>query len=115
MTQAAIRSDVHQALDVHLDPLAQIAFNLSLGLEHGANATQLILIQVVYARVDVNLRLIQDRGRTRSADAVDICQADLGALVRRKIDTSYTSHSLILVSAYVWDSCRSLSPHLCGE
>ena len=33
MTQAAISADVHQTLDVHLDALAQIAFDLALRFE----------------------------------------------------------------------------------
>src|SRR4030095_11133902 len=35
--QTAIRADVHQALDVHLNSLPQIALDLSLSLEHRAN------------------------------------------------------------------------------
>ena len=45
MTQATITTDVHQTLDVHLDALAQIAFDLALRFEDGANPAQLVFTQ----------------------------------------------------------------------
>src|ERR1043165_6020695 len=120
MSQATICADIHQALDVHLHALAEIALNLALLVEDGANAAQLVLAQIPDPRVNAHLRLVQDRGRTRTSDSVNVCEADLCALVRRKINTSYTSHSLILQkdfipdAVYAWGLCRSLSPRLCG-
>src|ERR1043165_9830969 len=43
VTKSAIRTDVHQTLDVHLNALAQIAFDLTLRLKDRANTTQFVL------------------------------------------------------------------------
>jgi hypothetical protein len=61
MSQAAVRADVHQTLDVHLNALAQITFDLALRFKDGANATQLVFAQVPDMGVPANLRLVQDR------------------------------------------------------
>jgi hypothetical protein len=42
MAQAAIATDVHQAFDVHLDSLTQIALNFTLGFKHATNPTQFV-------------------------------------------------------------------------
>ena len=39
MSQTAIAANVHQSLDVHLDALAQVALDLALGFQDGADAT----------------------------------------------------------------------------
>ncbi len=52
MSQTAIATDVHQALDVHLDALAQVAFDLALRLQDGTNPAQLVFTQIPDASVD---------------------------------------------------------------
>src|SRR5688572_21089569 len=57
MPQAAISADVHQTFDVHLNALAQVAFNFALGFQDRANATELFFAQITHARVETDLRL----------------------------------------------------------
>jgi hypothetical protein len=66
MSQAAIATDIHQSLDVHLNALAQIAFNLTLHFQNATNATQLVFTQISHARVEI-----------------DISKTNLGSLVGR--------------------------------
>src|SRR5918911_4914619 len=94
VAQPSVATDVHQTLDVHLHALAQVALDLALLFEDGADTTQFVFVQILDARIDVDLRLLQDRGRARAPDSVNVCEADLRALVRRKIDPSHTSHNL---------------------
>ena len=61
MTQAAVRADVHQALDVHLNPLAQIALDLALAFDDGADPTKILLSQFAHAGIGVDIRFLQDR------------------------------------------------------
>jgi hypothetical protein len=96
MPQTSVRADVHQAFDVHLHALAEVALNLALRVKDGANATKLIFAQIFNARINLDLRLFQDRSRTRASDTVNVCEANLRALIRRKINTSYTSHNLFI-------------------
>jgi hypothetical protein len=96
MAQASVRADVHQAFDVHLYALAQVAFDFALRVKNRANATEFVLAQISDACINADLRLRQDRGRTRAPDTVNVCETDLRALIRRKIDTSYTSHNFTI-------------------
>ena len=52
MPQSAIAADVHQTLDVHLNALAQVAFDLALRFENRPDAAQLVLAQIFDASVD---------------------------------------------------------------
>src|ERR1700738_3716773 len=92
MPPTAIGANVHQTLDVHLHALSQIAFDLALRVNNRANAAEIVLAQILNPRVDAYLRFFENRSRTRSTDSVNICKADLCALMRRKIYTSNTSH-----------------------
>src|SRR6266496_3862315 len=96
MPQAAISTNVHQALDVHLHALAQVAFDLALSFDHGANPAQIIFTEVPDPRVETHLRFNQNRRRARSANSVNSCKTDLRSFVGRKIDTCDTSHCLSL-------------------
>src|SRR6185436_4760729 len=97
MPQSAIRADVHQPLDVHLNAFAQIALDLSLRFEDRTNATQLVFAQIADARVETYLRLVQDRRRPRSSNSVNVCETDLCALIGRKVYTCYTSHLVLIL------------------
>jgi hypothetical protein len=61
MPQPAIATDVHQALDVHLHTLAQVAFNFSLRFQNGTNPAQLIFTQISYASVEVDAGFLEHR------------------------------------------------------
>jgi hypothetical protein len=43
MPKTAIATNVHQPLNVHLDTLAQVTFDFTLGLKNSPDATKLIL------------------------------------------------------------------------
>ena len=53
MSQTTIAADVHQPFDVHLDPLAQIALNLTLRFKHGSNPAQLVFGEIGNARIKI--------------------------------------------------------------
>ena len=115
MTQAAIAADIHQALDVHLDALAEIAFDFAL-IDDRAD-----LLRSSSLRSDLayrhSPRFVENRGCTRFADTVDVGHSDLAPFIGRKIYSCYTSHLInfiFLVSAYAWDLCKLPAPRLCG-
>ena len=58
MPQATIRPDIHQALDVHLDPLAQIAFDFPLSFDDRADPAEIIFSQIANARINVHIRFV---------------------------------------------------------
>lgn len=94
MSEPAIAANVHQSLDVHLDALAEVAFNLALRFEDRSDATQLVLVQVLNPSINVHRGLVQNRTCARTADTVDVCQPNLGPFIWWKIDACYTCHFL---------------------
>ncbi len=47
MTQTAIAADVHQTLNVHLDALAKVAFDVALRVEDRTDLIQLVFTQIL--------------------------------------------------------------------
>jgi len=68
MAQAALRADLDQALDVHLNLTAQIALDLVIFGNVLADRGYFRFAQVFDARVRVHLGACQDLVRTRQAD-----------------------------------------------
>ena len=93
MTVAAIALNVDEALDVHLDVLAQIAFDVAFVLDHLTDAVDLVFAQILDLLKGVNIRLLQNLRRTWIADPEDVCERDPGLLVAGQIDASNTCHS----------------------
>ena len=60
MAVAAIALDVDQALDVHLDVFAEIAFDVSLVLDHLTDAVDLFFAQILDLLEGINIRLLQN-------------------------------------------------------
>ena len=92
MTETAIRAEVHQALDVHRDFLAKVTFDLVGGLENVADLGDLGVRDVVGALGAVDLCFLEDLHRTKTADAEDVGESDVHALVAREVDAGNTSH-----------------------
>src|SRR6266481_6566356 len=98
MTETTVAADIHQALDVHLNSLAQIAFNLTLGFQHRANPAQLVFIQVLDSSLEADTSFLKNGVCSRASDAVDISQPNLRPFVGWKIHPSYTCHLGISLS-----------------
>ena len=62
MSQPAIRPDIHQALDIHLDALAQIPFDFALSFDDRADPAEIIFSQIADARINAHLRFVENRG-----------------------------------------------------
>src|SRR5215211_1588820 len=83
MSQTTIATDIHQPLDIHLDALAKIAFDLTLRFQNGAYTAQLVLTQISDASIDIDARFLEHRTRARAANAVDIRQSNFGSFIWR--------------------------------
>jgi hypothetical protein len=97
VAQAAIALNVDEALDVHRDVLAQVAFDVPLVLNDLADAVHLVLAQILDLLEGVNIRLFQNLERARLADAEDVSERDPCLLVAGQIDASNTCHSQFLL------------------
>src|SRR5688572_23169841 len=85
VAQPAVTAEVHEALDVHRHLAAEIALDLVFGFEDVADATDLVLVEVVGALVRRHVGLLQDALSQRLADAVDVRERDLHPLVTRQV------------------------------
>src|SRR5437870_1946777 len=92
MPQTAISADVHQSLDVHLHTLAQIAFDFSLPFKDCADAAEIVFSEISHVSINIHVRFLQNRSRTRPANSINVRETDLCALIWRKIYTCDTSH-----------------------
>ena len=93
MTEAAVATEVHQTLDVHLDFAAEIAFDAVLGLEQLADALDLVFRQLfgLLGRWDVRTRA--DLSRERMAHAIEVGERISDLLVSGKVNACNTSHT----------------------
>ena len=82
MAVAAVALNIDEALDVHLDVLAEVALDVTLVLNHLADAVYLFFAQVLDFLEAVNIRLLQDLQRAGVADAEDVSERDPGLLLR---------------------------------
>ena len=109
MTQAAIAADLHQALDVHGNFAAQVALYLDVVVNVVAQLADIILGQILDAGIRVHARRLDDIVRDVTANAVDVGQRDLDALLPGKVDTRNSCHRRLHLQLYngcVFDDWR---------
>src|ERR1019366_9148935 len=92
MTDAAVRADVHQALDVHRDLGAQGTFNAIGLLDLLAETVHVRVREILDALVGADPGRRDDAARGLATDAVDVGKADLDLFLPREIDAGYACH-----------------------
>jgi hypothetical protein len=94
MTEAAVATDVHQALDVHRGLAAQIALD-GVQPDLVADLLEIGVGQIFDFFAVGNATGLANFASAAATNAEDGRQADFGMLMRRNIDTSDTSHSVL--------------------
>src|SRR5699024_1832501 len=92
VTQAAVAADFNQALDIQTDFAAQVALNIVVAVDHFTQLSGFFFGQVLYAGVRIDTGLLQDLVGRLAANAEDVGQADLHALLAGKVNTGNTCH-----------------------
>src|SRR5258705_1141052 len=108
-----VAADLDLAADVGLHLTAQITLHLEAAFDVVAQLGDLIVSQVLGAQVPVDAGGFQDLLGAGTADAVDVGQRDLHALVAREIDAHKSSH--VCHSFNSRRSGPSPFPHLVGS
>jgi len=107
MADATVAFDALQALEVHAEFAAEIALDHILAFLDGVNdLRKLGLSEVLGADRRINVRALEDDLRVNGADAVDVAQRNVNALVRRNFNTNDTCHKSINL-AVACDVCSS--------
>src|SRR5690349_14265114 len=85
MTQAAIATEVHQTLDVHLDLATQVAFDLVVRVDDLADAAQLGFIQAVSHLVRRDLCSLADVRGSLRPDTEQVAERNRDVLTTGKV------------------------------
>ena len=90
MTQAAIATQVHQALDVHRHVAAKVAFDQEVAVDDFANLDDFGFGQIADPAGGIDPQLGDDLVRGMRPDAMNIAKADFDSLLGRDIDAGDT-------------------------
>lgn len=93
MANAPITADFFQALDVRFHNVAQLAFYPVLLFDGLAQTVGVGRIQILGADIGIDGKLAEDSLARRTANAVNIRESDLHALVIRNVDAGDTNHT----------------------
>jgi hypothetical protein len=100
MTQATIAAEIHEALDVHRDFTAKIAFNLEIFVDEFADLQQLGFKQLVDALVRLKAGAGANIERELRTNAVQIPKGNVKRFLIRNIYTCNTRHALSPVISF---------------
>src|SRR5882724_5532383 len=96
MADAAIAADALQPFQIHAEFAAQIALDDILAfLDRVDDLRKLRLGQILRADRGINVRALENFQRVDGADAVDVAQRNVYALVRRNFNTNDACHKII--------------------
>src|SRR5262245_49871340 len=91
MAHAAIRAQIHEALDVHGHFATQIALDGEF-LDQRADRVDLGLGEIFHLGGLLDASSYAQVARARAPDTVDVSQADPQVLVHRNVDAGNTCH-----------------------
>src|SRR4051794_26567645 len=89
---ALVAADLDLAADVGLDLTSEVTLDLVVGLDLVAELHQLLVTQLVDSHVRVDPGVREDPLGAGTADAVDVGECDLDALVTREVHTNEACH-----------------------
>src|SRR5215203_354050 len=93
-----IAADLDLAADVCLDLATEVTLDLVVGFDGVAELDQLVVAQVLHSGVRVDPGRGEDLLGAGTADAVDVGECDLDALVAREVNTDEACHEWLFLS-----------------
>jgi hypothetical protein len=116
MTEAAIATEVHQSLDVHVDLTSKVAFDLEVLVDAFADSLDVCLVEILSTLALRNARRLTNVLRVMRTDPIDVLQRNHRVFPTWKVDACDTCHSLLslplLVTGVVTqDSHDTLAAH----
>jgi hypothetical protein len=96
MTDSAIASEIHQALDRLLLLAPEITLNLKVLIDNLADPHLIVCRQIIAFDSWIDIGFGQNFARGRPPDPKNVGKRDLNALVSRQLDTGYSCHRTIL-------------------
>ena len=107
-----VAADLDLAADVRLDLTSEVTLDLEVGFDLVAKLDQLLVTERVNASVRVDAGGLEQLLGAGTADAVDVGESDLDALVAREVNTNEACHVVVfLVCSSPWfRTCRAPRP-----
>lgn len=98
MTDAAVATDIHQALDIELNHRTALALDLDAHLGNlRTNGAYLLIGPVLYFDVVADTCAVKNLAGSRTTDTVDIGQTDFALLVFGKSTPTIRAINLFLL------------------
>jgi len=94
MTQSSVASDIHEALDVHVDFAPQTTLHFVLVLDYAAKLGKVLIRKTTHPSSGIHLRFGQNSVRRGASDAVYVGETDVNPLVPRQVDACNACHGL---------------------
>jgi hypothetical protein len=94
VAETTVGLNFDKALDVEGDVLAEIAFDLALGLDDVTDAIERVLVEGAGLGEGINVGGGEDLCRARVADAEDVGESDAYLFVIGYVDSSNTCHGV---------------------
>ena len=102
MAATLVAADLDLATDVGLDLATEVTLDLEVGLDLVAEPDQLLVTELVDAEVRADAGGLQHLLGAGTADAVDVGECDLDALVAREVHTNEACHVVALSVVRQW-------------
>ena len=93
--QAAVAANLNQTLDIQADLTAQVTLDVVVALDDFTQLSSLFFGQVLNAGIRIDTGLSKDLVGRFAANAENVGQADLHALLAGKVNTGNTCHTII--------------------
>src|SRR5918993_2371760 len=110
-----VAADLDLAADVRLDLTSEVTLDLEVGFDLVAKLDQLLVTERVNPSVRVDSGGLEQLLGAGTADAVDVGECDLDALVAREVDTNEACHVAVSLSVHALVSGRVASHPASGE
>src|SRR5438552_659689 len=110
VAEPAVGAEIDQALDARRHVATEVALDLVAGVDRAPKTRRLLVGQVVGLAPGIDLRLGAQLERRAPADAVDVREGDLHALVARQIHSGETCHAPTPAVACGAGSCTARAP-----
>jgi hypothetical protein len=113
VAKATVGTDIDEPLDVHRDLFSEVTLNLVIILDHITDRSDFGLRKIAGLDVTCHIGSVTDVTSSLSANAKDIRERNVHALVAREIYTFNTCHGLTLplfVLGVLTDDAQDASP-----
>ncbi len=90
MANTPVATNIHKALDIHLDLRTKVTLNLIACAYHLTNFSRLIVRPVLHLDITINTSLIQNRLRGTTTNTINVGQRDLSSFILWQVNTNYS-------------------------